>query len=238
VPLRTATKAVATALAEAQDPSEDYRRHCDHFVGICYGLAHSGYESAIVHWKAIPGAHKHSGPPVTGGVAYWDIGTWGHTAIVVAPGTIASNDIVVKGRISVVRIGRIEESWRTSRYLGWADPYFHGSWIDLAPDTTGAAPPAKGTVSLTSVQAAAITDPPAPQGHLTDLAGTLLVERALAAEGLLDERFVDGSFGRRTVEAYAAWQRGLSFRGTSADGIPGIKTLTALGFRHGFTVVR
>jgi hypothetical protein len=47
---------------------------------------------------------------VTGAVAYGDIGTWGHAAIVVAPGTIASNDIVVMGRISVVRIGWVEES--------------------------------------------------------------------------------------------------------------------------------
>ena len=240
--LAHATAAVATALDEARSPSENYHNLCDHFVGVCYGRAHSGYPSAIAHWHAIPSEHKHSGLPPAGGVAYWDVGTYGHTALAVTCGTIASNDIVRKGRISVVRIGLVAEAWH-ARYLGWADPYFHGDTRSVAAASVAGAPPAVATaatvaVSLASLVRAATVDPPAPQGHVTDRKATLPVERALAAEGLLDRRFVDGSFGRKTIDAYAAWQRRLSFSGTAADGIPGIKTLTALGARHGFHVVR
>ncbi|MGW3686524.1 hypothetical protein [Streptomyces sp. NPDC005125] len=38
------------------------------------------------------------------------------------------------------------------------------------------------------------------------------------------------------MAAYAAWQRHLGFRGSSADGIPGTASLTALGVKHGFAV--
>jgi hypothetical protein len=66
------------------------------------------------------------------------------------------------------------------------------------------------------------------------------VEEALAAEGLLERGYVDGSFGTRTLAAYAAWQRsraGGSYRGGDADGVPGRDSLTRLGDRHGFTVI-
>jgi peptidoglycan hydrolase-like protein with peptidoglycan-binding domain len=49
---------------------------------------------------------------------------------------------------------------------------------------------------------------------------------------------VDGSFGTKTISAYAAWQRHLGYAGTAADGIPGRASLTKLGARTGlFTVV-
>lgn len=95
-------------------------------------------------------------------------------------------------------------------------------------------------VSLARVVAAARTDPPAPDGHRTHPTDVRLVEEALAAEGLLERGYVDGSFGARTIEAYAAWQRsraGGSYRGRDADGVPGMVSLTRLGDRHGFTVI-
>ena len=49
---------------------------------------------------------------------------------------------------------------------------------------------------------------------------------------------VDGSFGTATVTAYAAFQRGLGFTGADADGVPGLVSLTKLGRRHAFRVVR
>lgn len=63
-----------------------------------------------------------------------------------------------------------------------------------------------------------------------------LVEAALAAEGLLDKRYVDGLFGTKTVEAYAEWQTGLGYKGADANGIPGPASLKALGARYGFGV--
>jgi hypothetical protein len=101
-------------------------------------------------------------------------------------------------------------------------------------------PAAKPKVSVAHVVAAAKKDPSAAQGHATYRAETLLVEKALHAEGLLDQQYVDGSFGSLTVTAYKAWQRskaGGSYSGSSADGIPGQTSLSKLAARHGFTVV-
>ncbi|MER7901623.1 peptidoglycan-binding protein LysM [Streptomyces sp. NPDC096046] len=95
-------------------------------------------------------------------------------------------------------------------------------------------------VSLAHVVAAATTDPPGPGGHQTHPADVRTVEDALVTEGLLEPRYADGSFGTKTVEAYAAWQRseaGGSYRGRDADGTPGRDSLTRLGKRHAFTVI-
>ncbi|MEV5953718.1 N-acetylmuramoyl-L-alanine amidase [Streptomyces sp. NPDC051987] len=97
----------------------------------------------------------------------------------------------------------------------------------------------KPHVSLAHVVYAAQHDPQAAQGHTTHQADVLVVERALKAEGLLAAQYVDGSFGTKTVTAYARWQRsaaGGGFTGTAADGVPGKTSLTKLAARHGFTV--
>jgi hypothetical protein len=140
---------------------------------------------------------------------------------------------------------RSESTWESE--AGWyghsqvpenthQDP---GSW----PAFVGAeaTPPAtsKPKVSLAHVVAAARKDPAAAQGHTTYKAEVLLVEKALKAEGLLATAYVDGSFGSKTVEAYARWQRspaGGGYVGTAADGIPGSASLKRLAARHGFTV--
>lgn len=89
-------------------------------------------------------------------------------------------------------------------------------------------------VSLPHLINAAKQDPNDNDGHYPS--GTITVEEALRAEGLLAERRVEGYFGTDTIDAYAAWQRHLGYRGKDADGIPGRKSLVALGKKHGFTV--
>jgi hypothetical protein len=113
-----------------------------------------------------------------------------------------------------------------------------GPMPDLfAVDPVPVTPVTKPVVSLAHVVAAAHKDPSAAQGHATHKAEVLLVERALKAEGLLAGKYVDGSFGTKTISAYAAWQRHLGYAGTAADGIPGRTSLTKLGARSGlFTV--
>lgn len=101
------------------------------------------------------------------------------------------------------------------------------------------APTAKPKVSVAHIAAAARKDPPAAQGHTTYRAEVLIVEKALKAEGLLPADYVDGSFGTKTVAAYARWQRspaGGGYTGADADGIPGKNSLKLLGARRGFTV--
>lgn len=99
-------------------------------------------------------------------------------------------------------------------------------------------PVPKPHVDLSNLIAAATRDPKATQGHTTHPGDVRLVEAALKAEGLLPAKYAgDGSFGSKTVDAYAAWQRHLGYKGSDANGIPGKTSLTKLGARHGFTVV-
>lgn len=95
-------------------------------------------------------------------------------------------------------------------------------------------------VSLANVIYAAHNDPTAPQGHVSHASDVKLVEQALNAEGLLPARYDnDGSYGSLTIEAYKKWQRLCGFHGaTEVDGIPGVESLTKLGKRHGFTVIK
>jgi peptidoglycan hydrolase-like protein with peptidoglycan-binding domain len=99
----------------------------------------------------------------------------------------------------------------------------------------GTLPESRPTVDLSKLVAAARRDPPRA-GTPVSYSEARIVEQALAAEGLLDERYVDGHFGTATVTAYARWQRRCGYAGRDADGIPGKTSLTKLGQRHGFTV--
>ncbi|QBZ73521.1 endolysin [Streptomyces phage Mischief19] len=111
------------------------------------------------------------------------------------------------------------------------------------PPTTPSKPqptPAKPTVDLSKLIAAAKSDPAGPQGAAKYAAGTKLVEAALVELGYLDKRWADGkgSFGSKTVDAYRQLQRHLGYSGAAADGIPGRHSLTWLGLKtQNFTVV-
>ncbi|MFF4489405.1 N-acetylmuramoyl-L-alanine amidase [Streptomyces sp. NPDC001544] len=111
-----------------------------------------------------------------------------------------------------------------------------GAIITRAKEIVGEKSPAKPKVSLAHVVYAARHDPAAAQGHTSHRDEVLLVERALHAEGLLDSRWVDGSYGSKTLTAYAALQRRYGYSGSDADGIPGKASLQRLGDKHGFAV--
>ncbi|KAB1141410.1 N-acetylmuramoyl-L-alanine amidase [Streptomyces luteolifulvus] len=108
---------------------------------------------------------------------------------------------------------------------------------DTAPAPTKPAPskPSAKVVDLSQLIAAARTDP-AKAGIPVSYAGARIVEDALAAEGLLDRKYVDGHFGSTTVAAYRRWQQRCGYSGAAADGIPGRDSLAALGRKYGFTV--
>jgi hypothetical protein len=90
---------------------------------------------------------------------------------------------------------------------------------------------AAATVDMAAVVKAAQLDPRKPDEAPTQgaKASVLLVEQALQAKSLLDASYVDGHFGTKTVEAYAAWQRSLGYTGLDASGLPGRTSLRALG---------
>lgn len=93
-------------------------------------------------------------------------------------------------------------------------------------------PPAEALrVDLSLIKRAAKLDPNRQQGNVTAGAkdDVLLVERALVDFGYLQNKWVDGSFGTMTREAYAKWQRHLGYSGKDANGIPGERSLKKLG---------
>ncbi|MGH3991069.1 MAG: peptidoglycan-binding domain-containing protein, partial [Pseudonocardiaceae bacterium] len=93
------------------------------------------------------------------------------------------------------------------------------------------------TANMEAVVKAAQIDPRRFDTALTPGArdSVLLVERALNARGLLASSYIDGHFGTRTIEAYAAYQRSLGYTGLDASGLPGRTSLTTLG-QNRFTV--
>lgn len=150
------------------------------------------------------------------------------------------------GRPTSFVASRSESTWETQG--GWyghsqvpenthQDP---GSWPSFVTSTPAkpSTPTTKPKVSLAHVVYAAKHDPAAAQGHTSYRAEVLTVEKALKAEGLLASEWVDGSFGTKTITAYASWQRRCGYSGADADGIPGKTSLERLANRHSFTVTR
>ncbi|MFF2042983.1 peptidoglycan-binding protein [Kitasatospora sp. NPDC058170] len=138
-----------------------------------------------------------------------------------------------------------DEDWRDADTLNYQDYQrslgYSGTAADGVPGEDSLRRllgrlPSPRRVSLAHVVTAARTDPGAEQGHQTYGGEVRIVEQALADEGFLEQRWVDGSLGTRTVEAYAAFQRSLGYSGTDANGIPGQRSLRELGGRRGFDV--
>jgi hypothetical protein len=122
--------------------------------------------------------------------------------------------------------------WRTR-----ADMAAWAAWPAVKPKPKPTTP-AKPSVSLSKLVAAAKANPPA-KGTPVTYAGVRTVELALVKAGLLSARLADGHFGSDTVRAYAAWQRskaGGGYTGKSADGVPGLASLRKLAAKYGFTV--
>lgn len=67
-----------------------------------------------------------------------------------------------------------------------------------------------------------------------------IVQKALWRLGYLASSSIPSTtaskFDTATRTAYARWQKHLGYTGTDADGRPGIKSLTLLGNKYGFTV--
>ena len=112
------------------------------------------------------------------------------------------------------------------------------SGLALIPQPANAAA-ALPAVDMEAVLKAAQWDPAKADSAVTTGAGpsVKLVETALRKLGLLDQSYVDGHFGTKTVTAYAQWQEQLGYSGIDATGLPGRTSLTKLGESQ-FTLTR
>lgn len=122
----------------------------------------------------------------------------------------------------------------------WASRAEMQKWAGSAPvpakPSKPSKPAAKPVVDLSNVLDARKKDVPAPTGRTSHKADVLLVEKALSADGYLDGRWIDGSWGTKTQDAYDAFRRRKGYKGDDAKGAPGLESLTKLGKDHGFTV--
>lgn len=107
---------------------------CDNFTANMYGYQASGYNTALDHWNAIPGASQHPGDQnaPAGALMFWGGNQDGHVAISDGSGGIFSTDIGGQGTVSHVPSSEITSKWGL-QYLGWTPPIFQGS----APGAVG-----------------------------------------------------------------------------------------------------
>ncbi len=119
--------AIAKARAMTKQSCSWYK-YCLGFTARAYGWnAGSGEYSAWTHWQNLDRlAYTHRGDrnPPPGALVFWKgSGAYGHIAITVGGGKIASNDIRRSGCIDIVDWDAPETQWG-QRYLGWAPPYY------------------------------------------------------------------------------------------------------------------
>ncbi|WP_369387707.1 peptidoglycan-binding protein [Streptomyces sp. CG1] len=135
--------------------------------------------------------------------------------------------------------------WTDADTLNYADYQrsqgFSGADADGVPGERSLRSLLRGAIPLAVIAHAKVVDsarrdPGAPQGATSNPDHVLTVELSLAEDGLLDRKWVDGSFGTKTVTAYSELQKRYGYTGMMADGIPGKDSLTRLGHAHGFAV--
>lgn len=112
--------------------------------------------------------------------------------------------------------------------------------VGVAGATVATTPATAATdVNMEKVVLAAQLDP-AKDGNGTTKgaeASVKTVEKALNKAGFLDKKYVDGHYGRSTVNAYSKFQKSLGASGEGANGLPGKGTLIKLGQKGSFKVV-
>lgn len=218
----TAAQAVAYSIGQAVSPDKNYYQRCEHAVAWYYGWGGSGYGSAKEHANAVPKSLRHAIPSdaskiPAGALVYWFDGTWGHVALSVGAGKVASNDIVSAGRIDIVPLSRFGQKWGYYPDF-WTQPDWppaFGKNPNPAPKVTDA--PAVPSVSLARIHKAAT--------HHGDAPGVKRIRTNLGMP-------VNTHYGRKVTARYRAWQKELGYKGHDADGIPGCKSLKKLG-KHG-----
>jgi hypothetical protein len=119
---------------------------CEHYCGVWYGLASSGWASATAHWEGTPDNEKLT-EWREGAMALWTGGShgYGHCAIGDPEGPaktgkcagcdIFSTDYPTTGLVGHTSHKTITSAWGLA-WKGWAKPYFpnaiflNGTWAN------------------------------------------------------------------------------------------------------------
>jgi hypothetical protein len=191
---------------------------CDRYVANVYGQAHSGYESALVHWGKTPANLRRDGdrnPPI-GALVYWRTGKpAGHVAVVV--GKNANGEPLISTTHTndgVPTTMTLDEAGM--QYLGWAVPYFQGKTAKLDPNAQ-----------------IAPYDPTAPleNNGLPDAAPTSTIEGDYNNDGVVNQkdktlRQDDISWDVLEMDYETAWR--------VVDGVPELRELLKQAVKEGW----
>lgn len=231
--MRLGSAAVAAALREHKSPSRVWLSAQGNGLCLQYTREMLGvpakYASAIIAWTHVAKADRHGGAePPPGVPVFWRVGRWGHVALSAGGGYVWSTDILRKGKVDKVRISYLSRKWGAD-YLGWGET-LNGKRVY----TAAAKVPRQRPVYVEHIRESAQHDPARPAGRAAHPYEVGVIEKALVAEGLLDDRWLDGSWGTKTEAAWARWQRRI---GNDPNGRPGREGLVKLAAKRGFTVV-
>lgn len=212
----------ALSWAKAQDKFQSGM--CLRFVRTCFKVD-GKYATAAIAWSKT--RYRHKSVPPKGVPVWWTGGSrgFGHVAISDGGGYVISTDTGGKGRVGRTSIKHITNAWGQT-YRGWTED-INGVRVLTSSVSKAATPVLDASVIAAKFKNGAKNDP-----------AVLLVQRALAAEVGLDYSSGPGTPGPRTKAAYKKWQQRLGFTGADADGIPGYLSLSRLGAKRGFGVVR
>lgn len=213
----TPEQAVIYAAGQIKHPDKNYYQLCAHFVSWVYGYYGIGFSSAKTAGNAMPAKYRHKdvyNAPL-GALIFFvgnDTGPWGHVVLSNGDGRVYSNDISVKGGISLVDLHIFKQRWGMSPSF-WTEPYFPAAF-GRNPNPAPVVAPVSATpvVNLHNIRWAA--------KHRGDMPGVKRVRENL---GLTR----DTHFGRATLKRNAKFQKERGF--LRQDGIPTCKSLTALG---------
>lgn len=224
--LRTGSAAVAWAANQHNHPMMSWVNRCLKFSRMCNNVGSKYYDARTAYLHTTK-RHTSSTPPP--GVPVWWLEN--HVAHSAGGGYVWSNDILHPGKIDKVPISLITRNWGMT-YKGWSEDI---NGVDVYPNVLKPVTH-PDAVSLSQAIEAARRDHYRPQGSGTHENNTMLIERALMREGLLDTRYAnDGYWGTITLAAYARLQK-RSGVGGPYDGIPGIQSLRWLGNRHNMRI--
>lgn len=228
------TGAAAVSYAQSRVGTYLAAGHCQAFVRTVFNVANPNnrYPDATTSWRLAAARHASRTINPPRGVPVWfgGLGYHGHVGFSLGSGYMIGTDYPRRSHIGSFPIATLERNWGCYR-LGWAET-FNGVRIWTPPRAAAA------LVDLSALLNAAHHDAARTQGFGLYEAGTLRVERALQAEGLLAAAYAgDGYWGSVTTTAYRAWQHRLGYSGSSADGLPGMTSLSKLGARHSFRVI-
>ena len=223
--MRTASQ--AAAWAEGQNGETGWRKQCLVFVRSAWDLPAQD-ASAQLEWNSIPASARHSTrrPPI-GAPCFWK-GPLpeGHAAIVVEYRDdvpyIASNDILVRGRVDIVPLSKIEQSWTSAQWLGWTT-VLQGRSLPLG-DTPETSRRSDGFRQGRKVYRSKMHYGQKGSDSVWNLQRALIQHHYSIGVPGPTGNYLDG-----TRAAVTAYQSAQGWAGADADGIAGKSSITRLG---------